>query len=221
MGCDIHIMVERRDLSNSSWAAVEQDEGDGGNRNYDVFNVLAGVRADTAEEMAHWPNDDGKFNSKWCFSGRERRPISEPRGLPDDVSDEVREFIERCGDHSTSHVTATEVLYYPWDTPAGSSGWINATQWVALRAGQNPTEWSQGIGGGGIINLTAAEMDKAVDGGIADTEQGARTYARATWPCKFRGERFVRWIEDQVKAAQTEDPRRGADDVRFVFSFDN
>ena len=178
MGCDIHIIVERRNMDDRTWRATDEQGGDA--RNYDVFNALAGVRADTSAEMAEWPNDTGKFDMRFCFSGRERRPIAEPRGLPRDASSEANAYIDEVGGHSTSHVTATEVLYYPWDVPVGCSGWIDANQWQELRDGKNPTEWSQGIGGGRIVNLTAAQMDAAIDAGSMSEEARKNTYARAS-----------------------------------------
>ncbi len=217
MGCDIHIIVERRNMDDRTWHATEESGGD--DRNYDVFNVLAGVRADTAEEMAEWPNDDGKWNPKFCFSGRERKPIAEPRGVPADASLEAREFIAEEGGHSTSHATAQEVLYYPWDTEIGQSGWVDGDQWLALRTGTRPKEWSQGIGGGRIVNLTAAMMETRVD--AMGEEERKNTYARASWKRAPHCKHFVAWMEGLVKSAQADDPRRGGDDVRLVFTFDS
>ena len=215
MGCDIHIIVERRNMDTNAWHATDESGGD--DRNYDVFNVLAGVRSDTAAEMAEWPNDTGKFDMRFCFSGRERRPIADPRGVPADASREARAYVEENGDHSTSHVTAREALYYPWATEIGQSGWIDGSQWIALRDGVKPTSWSQGIGGGGIVNLTAAEMEARVDGMTAG--ERAKTYARGSWMRAPHAGGFVAWVEGLAKSAQAEDPRRGGDDVRLVFSF--
>ena len=124
MGCDIHLAVEvRRDgkweralptggARDPSFVELAVEKGDGWyakrsavefyhNRNYYVFAVLADVR-----------------------NYEDFRPISQPRGLPEDVSDAVRHLANDTdddgdiwlGDHSFSWLTLTELQAYPWDT---------------------------------------------------------------------------------------------------------
>lgn len=123
MGCDIHLVVEKRESETSPWQRVlpppaaydkwlaEQAEKETGehrwyrdrvertwfdDRNYNLFAILAGVR--------------NSFNFI---------PISEPKELPDDLSTEVRKldhddplYVEdensndvSLGDHSQSWLT--------------------------------------------------------------------------------------------------------------------
>lgn len=63
MGCDIHCFVEKK--VKSSWKLVEKLEV---GRNYTLFGKMAGVRDRSVE------------------------PISEPRHLPDDISDELEKL---------------------------------------------------------------------------------------------------------------------------------
>lgn len=122
MGCDIHLMAEvrhryvdaskkpeekrefwswvapapedRREPFNSNrhdahahlWHVAEWYSG----RSYALFGILAGVRSD-------------------------EEPIVEPRGLPEDMSHEVKHASEECdffwlGDHSFSWLTLAELL---------------------------------------------------------------------------------------------------------------
>lgn len=99
-------------------------------RNYDLFAILADVRN----------HEDAKFNF-----------ISPPRGLPDDLSPEVREIINHdhacnpereeygeclpscpfdneiwIGEHSISYLTVSELLGFDWD------------QWIQQRRGHIP-----------------------------------------------------------------------------------
>jgi hypothetical protein len=130
MGCDIHLYAEvRRDgkwhrvfpppEARDPWYIEQAANVNGGtyyavralctwyhDRNYNVFGMLAGVRA------------------------REFRPIAEPRGWPDDLSDEVRAILHAAetaetedalpegeiwpGDHSFSWLTLRELLEYDW-----------------------------------------------------------------------------------------------------------
>ncbi|MGH1461203.1 MAG: hypothetical protein ACRBB6_04125 [Neptuniibacter sp.] len=100
MGCDIHEFREKK--VNGEWVSAdeweteeEEDErpwvsvvnGLHISRNYALFGFLANVRADI----------DGSFG--------------DPRGLPEDVSTEVKECSDQwdCDGHSHSFVTITEL----------------------------------------------------------------------------------------------------------------
>lgn len=102
MGCDIHMFVEKR--INEKWECIDTIvEDEYGNldvpydkriyheRNYSFFALLANVRNDA------------------CV-----KPISEPRGLPDDVSEIVKKVSNYwgCDGHSHSYYTLEELLEY-------------------------------------------------------------------------------------------------------------
>jgi hypothetical protein len=99
MGCDIHPFVERRE--NGRWEAGIVDFGRNrydkspfGWRSYGVFGFLADVR-----NYSRVPT------------------IAECRGLPDDVSDYVRQQYEewQSDAHSASWVTVKELLDFDYD----------------------------------------------------------------------------------------------------------
>ncbi|ULO05624.1 hypothetical protein H1230_21455 [Paenibacillus sp. 19GGS1-52] len=123
MGTDIHYFVEQKmyrhryndpdrsgkwisidKWTKSSWAILypERDESPTWivesndmvfkDRNYDLFAILANIR--NPENMPY---------------------ISEPRGLPEDVSEEIRLQIEYGEFHSTTWFTAKELLEFNWD----------------------------------------------------------------------------------------------------------
>jgi hypothetical protein len=84
MGTDIHVYAEEK--YGDRWLPVFETELRVW-RHYDLFRRLAGVR------------DDGFI-----------RPISEPRGLPADVSRWVKLHIHDCADHSFSWLNDSELL---------------------------------------------------------------------------------------------------------------
>jgi hypothetical protein len=91
MGCDIHTFVEVR--TPEGWvqgAGLEYPILDG--RNYGIFGFLADVR-----NYSHSP------------------VISEPRGLPEDVSDAVRDADDWSDHHSHSWLTLAELLAYDYE----------------------------------------------------------------------------------------------------------
>jgi len=114
MGCDIHPIAEVR--KEGKWTAVTADvfpfsewdrkyyKKDGGSapfdwRSYSMFAFLAGVR-----------------NLDHC------EPLSEPRGIPDDASEEAKELeaFWECNGHSHSYVTLQELLAFDYDKTFGN-----------------------------------------------------------------------------------------------------
>lgn len=88
MGCDIHGYLEAKE--NNSWGVVEEIPH---YRVYDMFGLLAGVRNYT------------------CLP-----PISNPRGLPEDISNEVKKELEYWGldAHSISWLSYEDFKNYDW-----------------------------------------------------------------------------------------------------------
>lgn len=123
MGCDIHAFVEvkrypyqdtnRRNgvwVSADKWTVnedhilypedyekrfhVDYDDSIYKGRNYDLFAILAGVR-----------------------NNRGLKPISLPKGLPEDVCKDIKDEsdIFASDGHSHSYLTLKEILQYKWD----------------------------------------------------------------------------------------------------------
>lgn len=108
MGCDIHSFAEVK--RNNKWEKVndhfslddydkeyyKKEKGDNPFdwRDYSIFAFLAGVR-----------------NYDHC------EPISKPKGLPEDLSDEVKQHYEdwECDAHSASYLKAKELLEFDYD----------------------------------------------------------------------------------------------------------
>lgn len=83
MGCDIHMFVEAQN-SRGKWVLVDHPDV---NRNYDLFEKMAGVRGDT-------------FNA-----------IAQPRGLPENVSDGTKMHYDYEGEdaHTESYLNLPEI----------------------------------------------------------------------------------------------------------------
>lgn len=95
MGCDVHIAVEQRDSPEDSWEAVSEFEEEedfyqlstdlvDSSRNYLIFGAIAGVRV----------RMDGSL---------------EPKGIPDDLSDDLQQWINTCLEHTPSWLTYEEL----------------------------------------------------------------------------------------------------------------
>ena len=106
MGCDIHTFVERtrNPCTPKDITSYQRSDFEGeshrfyttsyvlDDRNYSYFYQLAGVR--------------GRSN--------DRHYLSEPRGLPDDVSEGIKQEYEEWGDdaHSASYATLQELITF-------------------------------------------------------------------------------------------------------------
>lgn len=116
MGCDIHSFAERRNKETNEWEVVKEcvtlsdfyrdwykkEKGDSPFkwRHYSMFGFLAGVRDQTIE------------------------PISEPRGIPEDMSQEVFnecEYWEFDG-HSYSWLLLRELVEFDYDKNCTGDG---------------------------------------------------------------------------------------------------
>ena len=88
MGCDIHMHVECK--KRGKWVLHSEDIYDG--RNYELFSILAGVRGSST-------------------------PISYPKGLPVDVTDDVKSLYDswEWDAHSASWLTFNEIYNSRFD----------------------------------------------------------------------------------------------------------
>lgn len=175
MGCDIHLYAEARDSEGAPWRnvnALEEDEiydpetyeviGTKmrptrfySGRHYGLFGVLAGVR---------WK----------CPHGA----IAEDRGLPEDISPEVREEASDWGGdgHSHSYATLEELITYDWTKCIPQEVTVGTKAYAKWRQfGQNwgdhlPDElygsskslsehiFSEKLPGEGLPTITSSEM---------------------------------------------------------------
>lgn len=148
MGTDIHLYVEKLDRYSKppKWRMMIHEDAAYGDRHYDVFAVLANVRNGIG--FAGVDTGDG-FKS-----------ISEPRGLPDDVSDAVRESMS--GGHSFSWLMLPEILGYDWTQTTRKRGWIQAPEllWM-LRAGDKaPRSYCGGVSGRDVRHVSREFMEQ-------------------------------------------------------------
>lgn len=260
MGCDIHLQVERREegvwkrvphptrpcddeyctdgLYNEKtpnekmWGQAHyRCKGTGfytdefwDDRNYDVFAILANVR--------------NGYGFAGCDTGDGFVPIDEPRGLPDDLSDEVRAGIDGdqseygdpqwfwLGDHSHSWLLVQEILDYDWTRTTKMRGWVGVSEFETFEREGRPSSWSGGISGGMVQHISNAEMRRRIADGSAtreDTMIGPLAiaapfyYTLVEWevPYTDAASRFLRVLHRDIV------PLGDPSDVRLVFGFDS
>ena len=236
MGCDIRAVIEFKDISTGKWSVfggMNHDTDDGGDyispnndlfgRNYDLFAVLANVR--------------NGYGFAGVNTGDPIVPISDPRGVPNDASDDYKTLVAQwgCDGHSHSFHTLQQILDFDWTQPKVSRGWVDfkTYAWWALfgeTQGNSPREWCSDVEGTGIRKLIRAEADAIL--AIAPTEYTAKNawmtkhyncvYVYCEWGqpiAKSCGGTL--WVDAIAPMLNLSKRHGGNENVRLVFFFDN
>lgn len=142
-------------------------------------------------------------------TGRGFIPIDEPRGLPNDVTEEVKKMSDDYGSdgHSHSYFTVREIKEYNWDQVTSHCGVVNNKEYAIFKEKGKPESWSGSIWGPDVNMVSNEEMDGSNN-----------KYTSVEWTETYResaGKRFFDAIHFLSSMAENDD------DVRIVFWFDN
>lgn len=213
----------------SEWQREEFQEHPADSRNYDWFAILADVR--NGRGFAGIPTGDG-------FA-----VIAEPKGVPDDATEEWQKRVEEwdCDMHSQSYLTLADFDAFNWDQTTNKQGVIPLSLYKAL-AGTNkaPNSWSGFIGGPGIITVDEEAAEKILKGetvvveahdpfakirgekpkvvDMVSLESGHNIHVLYTWKVLY-SEWFDYKIEEVIEPMRK--LKEEYEDVRYVFGFDN
>lgn len=193
MGCDVHMFAEKIDGRNGKWKKVgdvfpypyyrkgepneyrEYDNEDGTkdgwwtnpkkcdspykHRNYDLFAMLANVR--------------NGYGFAGCDTGNGFIPIDMPRGLPEDVSPEIKAESDSwdVDGHSHSHFTIQELLDYDWDMVAVHRGIVSMADYLIYIGNGQPYSWCGGVSGPNIEHILEVEMESLVKEKLGENYQ--------------------------------------------------
>lgn len=190
MGCDIHTHVEIK--KKNKWTHIDEVPEEFERRNYSTFSILAGVRS--------------SFNVK---------PISEPKGIPEDISKETKESIERwnADGHSHSYLTLKEL-----DT-------FDLTDYKKIKVKVLKAFYDAFIGFGGILPKEMS-VEETRPGDIRECFQEA-----------FEPTVLIKWLDSKneetymdlpiltgikkLKEIAKKNNIDNYEDIRIVFFFDN
>jgi hypothetical protein len=195
-------------------------------RNYDWFAILADVR--NGRGFAGVKTGDGFV------------PIAEPRGVPEDATQEWKAYVEdwKYDMHSQSWLTLADFDSYDWNRDSIKEGVISLAEYKELRGtNKSPESWSGWTSGPNILVLSQAQVDNYLDGvkfmfmpyrNIFSVEAEPEEIDPATdthdihvsyrWTVTYK-----EWFDYKIK--EYIDPMRKLaekyEDVRLVFGFDN
>jgi hypothetical protein len=174
MGCDIHLFIEKKD-EGGKWQVFDYkaefangtyDDGSRkldyeglfdspfyAGRNYNLFAILADVR-----------NGSGFAG---CDTGDGFNPIAAPKGLPEDVTPEVKAESDGwdIDGHSHSYFTVAELKAYNWQQTTKHRGWVDAWNFEVWRREGKPNGWSGGISGSSIEHVSNQFLARLIDSG--------------------------------------------------------
>lgn len=157
MGCDIHMVAERRlddgwHLVGEAKYVADEDSYDMpepySDRNYNLFGMLANVR--NGSGFAGVDTGDGFV------------PIAKRRGVPKDVSDSVRKWIRNWGPDGHSHtwLLVSELIAYDWNRTTKCRGVVSMPVYRYWRKeGGKPKSYCDATFGGGIRNVSLDVME--------------------------------------------------------------
>lgn len=220
MGCDIHCNIEVKEngiwklhaplIPNSwydpkepidRWNKPERPDKGWFDRYYDVFAIMANVR-----------NGRGFAGIK---TGQGFNVISQPKGLPEDVSPEVKADSDEWDSdgHSHSWLSLQEILDFNWDQVTEKQGYLTDEEYAKWDKKSTPESWCGFSAGRDIISLD--EKDYLA----LPKKQPGKTYSiLVNWVVSYRegvGESWWQMV-DRLKKY-----REQFEDVRLVFWFDN
>lgn len=220
MGTDIHMIAEVR--KNGVWQTILDNifvEWEGtqfeaqtcvpyGDRNYNLFAILADVR-----------NGIGFAGIR---TGEKFNPISEPKGYPEDISEESYNFLgDDWWHHSASYFTLKEIFDFDWTQIHRDFGVVSEKDYRDhVMKGELPDSWCGDISGPDYIKISEVEMVDLIQG-YYPREEGKYYYTS----CYFAPETYADSAQHFLKnmnILKNFIPENGTlEDVRIVFDFDS
>lgn len=220
MGCDIHIYAETKkreywhytgDFWENPYFKEDQLPTDYNRRyqaepycgrNYNLFALLADVR--------------NGYGFAGCDTGDAIIPISKPKGLPEDISDEIKaksDYWDSDG-HSHSWLTLKELVDANIERFKTARGWVGSKEFIEFKETGKPNGWCGGIGGPKIEHISNQEMlDRIISNKLTGNE-----YTQVEFKLDISD--LLTPIIDNLKMLLKyvdEDPER----IRVIFWFDN
>lgn len=194
------------DMPAISWNKPYTDHPYDG-RSYDLFAILADVR--NGSGFAGIKTSNG-FN-----------PISEPKGIPEDVSEAVGGLL-RDWYYGYSYLSLKELKEYDWNQTVTHVGVITEEQYIEMKeSGEHPSHWCGSTSGKDIVTVGTDTMDKILNKTL-DRNTDLKYYVQTEFPPVAYKECCPYFYEDTLTELEKLVPSGGTnEDVRIVFAFDS
>jgi hypothetical protein len=221
MGCDIHSYAEV--FRDGKWCKVgkifknpyyDQTSKSGFNgpltdhpydlRTYDLYAMLADVR--------------NGYGFAGVDTGSGFKTISNPRGLPNDVSDDVRQESEDWGldGHSHSWLLLSEIIDWSgWKLETTKRGCVSPIQYQDFKEKGKPESYCGWAAGPTTKHVSNEEMDEIISCKLDDD---ISYYTQVSWKETYK-DRAGTFLTETIPALKKLSQK--TEDIRMVFWFDN
>lgn len=141
-------------------------------------------------------------------------PISEPRELPDDISDFGYEdrwgiFVEYFGEHSQSWLLSSEILeYFKSDKVVSHQGVITIEDYLNGDGGSEPKRYSSGYFGSDVREFDATESV------LTPEDVHKYTHVRVQWDMSVTEK--LDYFRAMIQSLH-----ESFGEIRFIFGFDS
>lgn len=227
MGTDIHAAIEFRKSAAEPWQAVMvpnkyfgkyDDESEFTSRinierDYDVFAILGNVR--------------NGYAFAGCVTGVGFEPISDNRGVPEDISEDGRKALS--DEHSPTWVTLPELLTYDWTRLTIKTGIVGQEEferWDRMKEWESgPRSYCGGVSGQRVKHISPDEMRERIKGIKSGAVQAGSDsfdyYTRLEWKESYAEAGKQLWVSVLPLMLKAAVDCGSADNVRLVMDFDS
>lgn len=225
MGTDIHCFVEKFNYEEDKWEQVTGFISDmyEPNRNYfsedrfkDATSPIDGRNYNLFAMLADVRNG---FGFAGVDTGDRIEPISYPKGLPEDISEEVLKEAEEVmiDSHSHSWLTLREILDYDKSKKKVHRGFVTTDVYKKFLEDGDPYPCCGGVGGERVLIVDKNEKDPIK---VQEENPDKTVYCQIEWT--ERVEEFATlFYEHSIPQLKIISDSDNFDDVRIVFWFDN
>ena len=171
-------------------------------RNYTLFALLANVR--------------NGYGFAGIDTGDAIKPISMPKGLPKDISENIKKESDECGcdGHSHSWLTIKEILDYKSGVKI-SRGVVSENEYKTYKEKGRPKSWCGMVSGANILVVSENEFEKTIkDNPYKDV------YCRIEWAETIEN-CLSYFFTNSLKQLKERCDLKDYSDVRIVFWFNN
>jgi len=219
------IRKQHPDYTLSDFQTEEFQEQSGDDRNYDWFALIGNVR--------------NGYGFAGCVTGERFEPISSNRGLPDDATEEWKQYVEAwgCDMHSVSWLSLEDFLNYDMKNKFTiKTGIISLDDYKRLRNTNGcPNIWCGEVSGGNNVTVSEKEADKIINGKTIKYKEenyfGETTKEfkvnltsdhtiNVEYSWKVNYAEWFDWIWKEIVEPMKK-LKEKYEDVRIVFGFDN
>ena len=148
-------------------------------------------------------------------------PMSDPRGVPEDASEEYKEWVDEWGvdGHHHSFHTVSQLIEYPhWDEGTTKCGVVSESEYRTFKENGFPNSYCGDCSGRDIVKVTNEVMDGIINGSFMKVE-GKEYFTSVERKDAYKNRASYFYTESIPRLREL--AKEDLSSVRIVFFFDN